>query len=470
MQHRSGESRSQCYLFPQAMDELVDADSIVRVIDLWCASLDFVALGFQRAEVKGRGAPPYHPGDFLKLYLWGYLNATRSSRELERECKRNVECMWLLGRLAPDHKTISEFRRTNWKALVAACSCFVQFARCQKLIAGSIVAVDGTKVRAVASRKAVVSKKRLHEEARKNAEEIAAYMKLLDEQDSRETDLYRPEDVRAALERLQSEGSRIEQQLQQLRDAGVNTGVNTEPEAQAMSGLYGAPGYNIHTAVEAQSHLIIHHQVSAEGNDLRQLQPMAEAASQVLQAPCTVVADAGLNNGEHIAALEAQGITTYVAEKPPVNNTGLLDRAEFTYDATSDTFLCPVGNLLRRKRLSAGNQAIIYEADPADCGNCPMKAKCTNAAKRSVSRSIHEQALKANAQRVREHPEMMRLRRETVEHPNGDLKHRILGNARLLMRGLSGAEAETGLAVLVYNIKRVFNWKGANWMRLALGG
>jgi transposase len=471
MHHKRGESREQCHLFPQAMEDLVEEDSIVRVIDRWASCVDFEALDFDNATLQRRGAPPYHPADLLKLYLWGYLNGVRSSRSLERECKRNVECMWLLGRLAPDHKTIAEFRRGNAKALVATCACFVQFARDMKLIAGSTVAVDGTKVRAVASQKRVLSRRRLQAQAKKNAQDVAEYMKMLDEADGRETDIYRPQEVQAALQHLKTKGAAIEEQLKQLDEAGVDSLVVSEPDAQSMAkGLHGAPGYNVQTAVECDSHLIVHHEVTSDGNDLRQLQPMAEAASAVLQTPCTAITDAGYCNGEQIAALEAQGITTYVADKPPVNNTGLLDRSLFTYDRQSDTYTCPAGNLLTRKRFSANNNAIVYEAKPSDCAGCAMKPRCTQAQKRSVSKSIYEEALAANAQRMREQPQMMDLRRQTVEHPFADLKHRILGNARLLMRGFAGAKAEIGLAVLVYNIKRVFNWKGAAWMRMAMQG
>jgi transposase len=468
MGHRIGENREQGFLFPVSLDELVEADSLVRVIDAWATGLDTKKLGFAKAQTQHRGAPPYDPADLLKLYLWGYLNAVRSSRRLERECQRNVECMWLLRRLAPDHKTIAEFRRLNADALVATCAYFIQFAREQRLIGGLTVAVDGTKLRAVSSRKTVVSQRQLKEQAKKNLQEIAAYMKVLDEQDSKETSGCKPEDVRAALEQLKTRGAAIEEQLQQLKEAGVKTLVKSEPQAQAMYSLQGAPGYNLQTAVEAESHLIVHHELNSEANDQRQLKSMAEGASRVLGSPCIAVADAGYANGEQIAALDDQNITTYVAENRAVNNNGLLDRRAFSFDAEQDRFTCPQGNELRRKRISIQNQAIVYEASPKDCGSCPIKGSCTNAAKRSVTRHLHEEALVGAAERVKAHPEMMDLRRQVVEHPFADLKHRILGNARLLMRGIRGATGEISMAVLVYNIKRVFNMKGGAWMHQAL--
>lgn len=469
MGHRSGESRQQTALFPLMLDELVDSGSLVRVVDTWVSVLDLQQLGFEKAQPNGRGAPPYHPGDLLKLYIWGYLSAIRSSRCLERECHRNVECMWLLGRQAPDHKTIAEFRRRNAHALVAVCAAFVQFARQQKLIAGTTVAIDGTKLRAVASFKAITPKKDLEAQAKRNAEEISAYLRLLDAEDRTESaPECKSEAVRKALQQLQAKGDQIQQQVHELTASGRSAKVETEPDARPMRSLHGAPGYNLQAAVETESHLIVHHEVTTAANDLRQIQPMAEAASEVLQTPCTALADAGYANGEQIAALGDKGITTYVAENRAVNSHKLLDRSEFAYDPAADRYTCPAGKLLERHKTS--NKAVIYLAQAADCGSCPMKPACTKAAQRNITRHLYEDALAANAQRVKDKPEMMALRRQTVEHPFGTLKHQILRNARLLMRGLSGAAAECSLAVLVYNIKRVFNLKGAPWMNRALAG
>lgn len=469
MGHRSGQSRQQTTLFPMMLDELVGQHTLVRVVDAWVASLDMVKLEFEKAQTQVRGAPPYDPADLLKLYIWGYLSGIRSSRSLERECQRNVECMWLLGRLVPDHKTIAEFRRRNTSALVAVCASFVNFARDQHLLKGTTVAIDGTKVRAVASSKAILSQKVLDKQARRNADEIAQYLKLLDSQDRQEAGgEVRDADVRKALERLQARGAQIEQQKEQLASMERQTLVQSEPEAQVMHSLHKAPGYNLQTVVESDSHLIVHHEVCADANDLQQLKPMAEAAAQVLQAKCTALADAGYANGEHIAALSEQGITTFVAPNEGGSNTGLLDKAAFRFDSQQDRYICPAGKELKRQRQQ--DNGVIYAANPNDCGNCSLKPTCTNAARRSVTRNPHEEALQANAQRVREHPEMMALRRATVEHPFGSIKGPILVNARLLMRGLAGASGELSLAVLVYNLKRVFNMKGSAWMQQALQG
>lgn len=474
MGHRRGESRQQAALFPVMLDELVAQDGLVRVVDAWVGSLDLRALGFAKARAQVMGTPPYDPADLLKLYIWGYLSAVRSSRALERECHRNVECMWLLGRLAPDHKTIAEFRRSNPQALVAVCSAFVQFARRQRLIAGATVAIDGSKIRAVASRKSVLRKVALEEETRRNEQQIEQYLQLLDVQDRQEAGGPRVEDVRRALKRLQSRQGEIQADLQQLAQGRGTTLVKGEPDAQVMGhALNFAPGYNLQSAVESQSHLIVAHEVTNEANDLRQLQPMAQAASQALAQPITVVADAGYANGEHIAQLDAKGITSYVAVARAVNSQGdgtLYDRTAFSYDADGDCFACPAGKTLVRKQLQRKEKLVIYAARTQDCGACDQKPRCTGAAQRFVARHLYEDALQANAQRLAQHPKMMALRRQTVEHPFADLKHRILGNARLLMRGLNGARSELSLAVLAYNLKRAFNMKGAVWMQQAVRG
>lgn len=474
MAHRSGESRQQVALFPVMLDELVAPDALVRVIDAWIAALPLAELGFAKSTAQRLGAPPYDPADLLRLYLWGYLNAVRSSRALERECHRNVECMWLLGRLAPDHKTIAEFRRGNLHALVATCAAFVQFARSQRLITSTTVAIDGSKVQAVASRKAVVGARSLAEQAQHNAQEIQRYLALLEQADR--ADSATPGQavrVRKALGRLQAEGQAIAEQVQELVASGKTTRVTTEPQAQLMRSLGSAPGYNLQTVVEADSHLIITHDVCAEANDQRQLQPMAQAAANVLQAPCTVVADAGYANGSQISALQAQGMDCYVPAKRSVNSHAdgmLYDRSVFTYQPEHDRFVCPAGQLLARKQIMRKDSLVVYAARAEDCSACECKPQCTQAAQRFVSRHIFEDALQATAKGMRARPEMMALRRQTVEHPFACIKHRILGNARLLLRGLEGAKGELSLAVLAYNFKRVFNMKGSAWMQQVLQG
>lgn len=474
MGHRAGESRDQAALFPVMLDDLVAHDSLVRVVDAWVHSLDMKALGFARAHAQVMGAPPYDPADLLKLYVWGYLSGMRSSRRLEQQCHSNVECMWLLGRLAPDHKTIANFRRDNAHALVAACAAFISFARSQRLISGVTVAIDGSKVRAVASRKAVLGQRELAEQARRNAQEIEQYLKLLDEQDLREAGQpHARGNVQQALAQLRSRQVQIQGEVERLAKARRTTRVRGEEDARVMPSLHSAPGYNLQTAVDTASHLIVAHEVTNEVSDQCQLKPMAQAAVQAVGEPCAIVADAGYANGEHIAALQEQGLTSYVAVNRSVNHHGgglLYERSAFSYDSTADAFTCPAGKMLARRGLDGGGKLVMYVARARDCGGCPLKPQCTTAKRRSVSRHIHEDALQANAKRIEQQPEMLLLRRCTVEHPFDFIKNRALGNARLVLRGLRGARAELSLAVLAYNFKRIVNMKGSTWMQQALQG
>jgi len=472
MSHRRGEVRTQATLFPVMLDELVAPEALIRVVDAWVESLDLSALGFGRTQAAGMGRPPYAPADLLKLYIAGYLNGVRSSRALERECRCNVECMWLLGRLAPDHKTIADFRRLNSAALVATSAAFIQFARREHLISGAIVAVDGSKIRAVASSKAIGNLSDLESERQALSESVGQYLQRLDAADS-VTGKIEPQQaaVVRALARLEQRRAEVENEVERIEQSRSGLSVQTEPEARSMRSLHGAPGYNLQTAVDAESHLIVHHEVCNDASDVRQLAPIAKGAAAVLGSNPTVVADAGYANGEQLQSLADAGMAVYVAPNPGVNPRGdgqLHDRTRFTYDSDKDCYVCPANNILKRKQLASKDNCVIYMAQASDCGQCEQKQRCTKAKQRFVSRHLYEDAINDNARRVAQAPQMMALRRQTVEHPFSTIKHQILRNSRLLVRGLKGARAELSLAVLAYNFKRMANMKGNSWAIAAM--
>lgn len=466
-----GEDRDQNVLFPTSLDELIPDDHACRVIEAFVAWLDLGGHGFSRARPKATGRPPYDPADLLKLYLYGYLNRVRSSRRLERECQRNVEVMWLLNRLVPDHKTIAEFRRHNGKALRRAGAAFVGFCRSAGLVKGEWVAIDGSKFQAVASRKAVRQRDALLKQQAQLEQKMAEYLTLLDAADANETEAeFDPQAARAALTLLRQARAEVEATLGLLAVTGKSQLTATEPEARPMKG-YG-PAYNVQTAVDAAHGLIITHAVTDAAADNRQLQPMAEAAAAVLaQNALNVVADAGYSNGEQTAALERQGILAHVPANRSVNTQGdgtLFDRTRFVYDVDTDTFTCPAGHRLVRKQVQNKENTVIYAASKSDCADCPLKAQCTTRARRLVSRHQYDDALqRMNARATRA---LMRLRRSTVEYPFGLLKYQILEKPRLLLRGRWGAGTEMALAVLAYNVKRAMAVLGTGEMvrRLAL--
>jgi transposase len=427
-----GEAREQTTMFPVTLDELIPADHVCRVIEAFVGRLGMAQLGFVRAEAAETGRPGYDPRDLLKLYLYGYLQQVRSSRRLEAECQRNVEVMWLLGRLQPDYKSIAEFRRMHSSAVTKAGAELVQLARSVGLVKGETVAVDGSKFRTVSSARSI-----------RERDAVRRYLEQLDQADEQEAVVIDPRAVQAALEKLRND---------------------PEPEARMMRTANGfAPAYNVQTAVDAEHAIIVAQKVTDHGADNRLLLPMAEAAKQAVGSPesLNVVADAGYSNGEQAERCEHLGIVPHVPANRAVNNHGdgtLFDHRQFHYDEKTDMFHCPAGQTLKRKQLSRKDRAVYYSAPPETCGACALKARCTDGRQRLVSRHLHESALDRMQHRAT--PEMMRLRRSTVEHPFASLKYRIFGNARLLLRGLAGASTEISLATMVYNLKRMMKVLG----------
>lgn len=456
-----GDSRDQGTLFPVSLDELVPQDHVCRVLDAFVGSLDLVQLGFSKAEPAATGRPAYDPADLLKLYLYGYLQQVRSSRRLERECQRNVELMWLLNRLAPDHKTIAEFRRREGTALRAVAAAFVRFCRGQGLIRGEWLAIDGSKFEAVASRKAVLSRERLLREQAVLERRVAEYLERLDAADAEEGETTIDAGaVREALEVLQRQQVQTAQGLGRLESLGTSHWVEGEPDARLMKGH--GPAYNVQTVVDAEHALIVTHEVTTEATDNTSLQLMAEAARDALGTTALkIVADAGYSNGAQAEALEAQGMVACIPANRAVNNQGdgvFFDRTSFVYDEATDAWRCPAGKTLRRKQLQRGKHRVLYTAEPGDCGACPLKARCTQQSRRMVTRHLYEAALQRMHQRAT--PDAMRLRRCTVEHPFASLKYRIFEKPRFLMRGRWGAGTEMSLATLVWNLKRAMKVLG----------
>ena len=467
-----GQSRGQGALFPVVLDDLVPEDHAVRVIDAFVGGLDLAGLGFGKAELAATGRPPYDPADLLRLYLYGYLNQVRSSRRLERECARNVEVMWLLNRLGPDHKTIAEFRRENAVAFKAVCRAFVKFCAEAKLIGGQWVAVDGSKFQAVASKRAVVTKAVLEEQLKAIDRQVHTYLESLDVADAAEENGQGADRqaVREALERLRERRADVASTKAILEEMKQTQHVVGEPEAKLMKG--GEVAYNVQTAVDEKHKLVVHHELTNEPNDERSLLPTALGAKEALGShTLNVVADAGYSNGEQAQACEEAGITPYVPVQRAINNQDggiYFDRSQFSYDKSSDSYRCPAGQTLIRKTIQSESRHVLYTTRA--CGACRLKPQCTGAKQRWVSRHFEEEALERMRERVQKNPQTMALRRETAEHPFANLKHRILGNGRLLMRGLRGGSGEMALAVLAYNFRRALNLLGGQTMmqRLAI--
>lgn len=470
MAHVTGHSRYQSTLFPEVLDEVVAADCPVRVIDAFIDTLELAQLGFLRVEAEATGRPPYEPGDLLKLYVYGYLNRVRSSRRLAAEAQRNVEVMWLINRLTPAFKTIADFRKDHAQAIVGVCRAFIRFCREQALFGAELLAIDGTKIAAVASRKQVITPERLAKQTAAIDCKINDYLAGMDETDRLEPAPERARvDVAAAIAALKAQRAKLESQARELAALGRKQMVATEIEAKLMRTPHGHQvAYNAQTVVDAKHKLIVAFDLTNEGNDQQQLHPMAAAGKAALRVDeVTVVADTGYSNGEQGACCEQEGITAIVPRAETVNPKGkqYFSRDRFVYDRDRDCWRCPAGATLSLYKTSHTQKKKEYTS--TSCAGCPLKPQCTSAARRVIVRDFYEDAREAMHRRATGDPIWMKYRREMAEHPFGTMKW-LMGYPRFLVRGLIKAKAELALGVLSYNLKRVINILGVPALLQAL--
>jgi len=457
-QHIRGISREQVALLPKAVEDYVGADSLPRVIDAFVKGLDLRGLKFVRSEAARTGRPGYAADDLMKLYLYGYWNKIRSSRRLEAECKRNLELMWLLGQLTPDHKSIAEFRRINSEAFQKACSQFTAFLRDASLVGGEapVVAIDGSRFKAHAGKASVVNAEQLAKEQQRTQRRVAEYLAQLDEADREEAAVAEPDatHIRRALEQLKKRAAVLEEAKSELDKGKTRVGL-TDPDSVLLTKNGSTVvGYNVQQAVDAQHKLIVAHEVTTERNDHASLQSMATQAKDALQAESiTVACDTGYSNGAQAEACEKQNITPVVPQ-PNVPNTRHAEgytKAQFTYDKASDTWRCPAGQLLTRYKRDNAKKTDYYHTKA--CAGCAQRAQCTQAEQRSIARSWYAEAMERADARAKANPALMRLRSGTAEHPFGNLKAMLEGG--FLLRTLPKVKGEMALAVLTYNLKRV---------------
>jgi transposase len=472
MGHLEGHSRDQVTLFPAAIDDYVDANHPVRVIDAFVDGQDLAVLGFSKTEAARTGRPAYLPAALTKLYVYGYMNQVRSSRRLAKEAVRNVEVMWLTGSVRPSFKTIADFRKDHSEALCKLCRSFVEFCRQHGLIGGDVLAVDGTKLWAVASRKQVMTPGRIAKMTAAIEKRIAEYLAGLDAADAAETgDEPDAAAVEAALATLKAERDNLQNLAQQMKAAGERQRVISEPEAKLMhTARHGYQvAYNGQTAVDAANKLIVAFDLVNDGNDFDQLHAMAAAGREAAGVEAvTVVADAGYSNGALGEACEKDGIRAVVPRPETVNPEGgqYFSRERFTYDRETDSWTCPAGAALTRRKTSQTEARAEYWNTTACCG-CRLRPQCTKTSRRSIIRSFYEDAREAMHRRATGDPNWMKLRRETVEHPFAGIKW-LMGYPRFLLRGITKAKSELALSILGYNMKRTINILGVPTLLEAL--
>ena len=474
MAYIAGADRTQAVLLPDVLDDVVGADHPVRFLDAFVAQLDLAALGFRRAVPADTGRPGYDPGDLLRLYLYGYLQRIRSSRRLEQETHRNVELMWLLRRLAPDVKTIADFRREHPAAVKRVGREFILLCQRLDLFGGELLAIDGSKFRAVNARDRHYSAKRLAQLRQTIDATLARYLQQLDAHDQHEPVVAtrRAAELQARIAALQQRREGYEALQQHLTATGATGCSLTDPDSRPMvSGLGVEICYNVQTAVDAKHKLIVAETVTNAAADRAQLSPLALAAQAVLQAPAlVVVADRGYDHGAEIKACLDAGITPLVPRPLTSANArrGLFTKDDFRYDATPDVYRCPAGATLTRRFTSVELGRTIHTYRTAACGRCRLKARCTRSPDgRKLTRWLHEDRLDAMAQRLRDQPDLIRQRATLAEHPFGTMK-RAMDQGYFLLKGLANVRGEFSLTVLAYNLKRVIRLLGVPRLLAAL--
>ncbi len=458
-----GVERSQSTLFPERLEDWIGADNPVRVIDVFVDELDLGGLGFDRVTPLATGRPGYHPRVLLKLYIYGYLNRVQSSRRLEREAGRNVEVMWLTGRLVPDHKTIADFRKDNGAAIREVCSRFVVLCRRLELFADACVAIDGSKFKAVNARDRNFTRAKMKRRKEQIEESVERYLHQLDSADRQEPSLARTTKtvrLKDKIVTLKEEMARLKALEAQMLAAPDQQLSLTDPDARSMatSGRgSGVVGYNVQAAVDTKHHLIVAHEVTNVGSDRAQLSTMAKQTKAVLETDTLdVVADRGYFNGEEILACDEAGITVTLP-KPLTSGSkakGRFGKQDFVYLAADDVYRCPAGERLVYHYTNVEKGRTLRRYWSNACQTCAIKDRCTTGKERRVTRWEHEHVLEAVQRRLDEHPEKMRQRRQTVEHPFGTIKS-WMGYTHFQMKTLKRVATEMALHVLAYNLKRV---------------
>jgi transposase len=470
-----GECRTQSTLLPELLDDYIADTNPVRVVDVFVDELDLGKLGFEGVEPAATGRPAYHPASLLKIYIYGYLNRVQSSRRLEKESNRNVELMWLTGRLMPDFKTIADFRKENGKAIRSVCRQFVVLCQQLGLFSEALVAIDGSKFKAVNNRDRNFTSAKLQRRMKEIEESISRYLSDLDTADRQEPDV-----AHVRTERLQDKIAALKEQMKALKEIEVQLEATpdkqislTDPDARSMKTRgTGIVGYNVQTAVDAQHHLIVAHEVTNIGIDRDQLTSMAKLAREAMGTDdITAIADRGYFKSEEILACHEQGITVIVPKSTTssAKADGRFDKADFIYDAETNEYRCPAGQQLIWRCSSSERGLKLHRYWSSHCQRCAIKDKCTPSTERRITRWENEDVLEAMQTRLDQAPDSMRIRRQTVEHPFGTIKL-WMGSAHFLTKTLKRVSTEMSLHVLAYNLKRVMKILGPTVLMAEMRG
>jgi transposase len=463
-----GTDRGQATVFPEYLEDWIYQDNPVRAIDALVDKLGLAELGFARMAPEATGRPSYHPSVLLKLYIYGYVNRVQSSRRLEREAGRNVEVMWLTGRLVPDHKTIADFRKDNGSAIKQVCVQFIELCRQMGLLTKASVAIDGSKFKAVNNRDENFTHAKVERRRTQLQESVARYLAQLDTADLQD----RSEELAAKTAHLKEKLAKLDVEIERLAAmerlmlASPDQQISlTDPDSRSMatSGRgSGVVGYNVQVAVDTEHHLIVTHEVTNVGSDRAQLANIASQAKEVLGVDkLEAVADRGYFSGEEILACDKAAITVTLP-KPMTSGAkseGRFGKQDFVYLSDEDVYRCPAGEKLSYRYTNEENGQKLGRYWTNACSHCTLKDRCTTGKERRITRWEHEDVVEAVQKRLDKNPQAMRQRRETVEHPFGTMKMRM-GATHFITKRLSKVATEMALHVLAYNLTRVMNIMG----------
>jgi len=472
-EHVNGTHRDQTVLFPNTIEQYVEKENAVRFIDAFVDSLNLEKLRFKHSILAETGRPSYDPSDLLKLYIYGYLNQVRSSRKLEKECHRNVEVMWLMKKLAPDHKTIADFRKDNVDCIKGVFKEFVYLCRSLEFYGAQLVAIDGTKFKAVNSRSNNLNEKAVALRLKKTEEKIAEYLKEMDQNDTADSDedeSVNVDELNEKICKLEEEKQRYEQLQDQMKATGQKEISLVDPDSRLMrvDSQRLEVGYNIQTSVDAKQHLIVDYDVINISTDHHQLTKDALAAKDTLGVDeLDVLSDKGFYVEKDVSDCEDNGIRIFMpipAVFSPYKSVGVpapeFYSDKFVYNVTKDMYVCPAGVELpfwKQGGREGGLKGRLYRT--AFCSCCSARSKCTrNRRGRYMFRGEFDGAVDRLRARLEtsEGKEKCRLRRTIVEHPFGTIK-RVFNQGYLLLKGFRKVRGEVGFTMLAYNMRRVIN-------------
>ena len=470
----SGENREQSTLFPESLEDYVGEENTVRVIDVFIEELNLAEIGFKGLTLKATGRPKYHPATLLKLYLYGYLNRIQSSRRLEIECRRNVELMWLLGKLAPDFKTIADFRKDNGDGIKNVCKTFVEVCRRLNMFEGAVVAIDGSKFKASNNKSNNYTPKKVQFHIDRVEKNIARYLELLDEADKEQVNSVKIEATKERLAEFRNqlkELHEIKKQVENHPDKQIST---TDPDSRLMKtqGFTRVVSYNVQSAVDTKNHLIVAHDVT-NVPDRGQLAPMTKLAQEALQKKdIMVLADKGYFSQPDLKATIELGAEPIMPKTDTSSSEkkGIFNRSMFKYDADKDIYICPAGNELQNRMqvFEQGKYLDVYFNCIA-CRDCKIRSQCTKSKKdaRRIRRWVHEELTEQMLKKLEDAPELMLHRKQTVEHPFGSIKL-WMGATHLLTRRFKNVSTEISLHVLTYNLRRMITIMGVRGLSNAI--